>query len=425
MYPPILRPKAQRQLKSIEQADLVIGLPSYNNPQRAAHVTRVALKGLRQHYPHLRTVLINADAGLRATTRQAVVEQASRNGHNSHIVSSRYEGVLGQGSACAALLDAALALDAKAIVILDSYSHGITPNWIAGLAHLILEDKTDLVMPRYRRWLSPNGVLNDLIAYPLLRALYGKSIRHPLASDFALSPQLATAILDEDVWGTAVAKLGFSPWLVSYAMVSGWRVAQSALGEKVVALETSSRSQNKKLAAQFQRFFQDTTSVLFSLLAQTKSYWQATDTVNSIPTLTHFASEVPMDDIDIEDSVHLLDNLALGWIEYRRLWQTTLAPDNLTHIEALASLPPDRFHFPADLWAKIIYDFATVFNKGEIDPNQIVDSLYPLYQGRKAAFSQEVAGLAFVGREGTVAAQAVEFEETRPYLMKRWQSYRL
>ncbi|MCB0163084.1 MAG: hypothetical protein KDI79_02585 [Anaerolineae bacterium] len=424
MYPPILRPKAQRQLKSIERADLVVGLPSYNNPQRAAHVTRVVLKGLRQYYPHLRTVLVNADAGLKATTRQAVVEQANRNGHNSHIVSSRYEGILGQGSACAALLDAALALDAKAIVIVDSYSHGITPNWIAGLAHLILEDKADLVLPRYRRWLTSDGVLNDLIAYPLLRTLYGKSVRHPLASDFALSPQLATAILDEDVWGTAVAKLGFSPWLVSYAMFSGQRVAQSALGEKVVSPELSKRS-NKKLAAQFQHYFQDTTSVLFSLLPKTKSCWQATETVYSIPTLTHFASEVASDDIDIEDTVRLLDNLALGWIEYRRLWQTTLAPDNLTHIEALASLPPDRFHFPADLWAKIIYDFATVFNKGEIDPNQIVDSLYPLYQGRKAAFSQEVAGLAFVGREGTVAAQAVEFEETRSYLKKRWQSYRL
>jgi hypothetical protein len=50
--------------------------------------------------------------------------------------------------------------------------------------------------------------------------------------------------------------------------------------------------------------------------------------------------------------------------------------------------------------------------------------LYPLYQGRLAAFWQEIAGLSLVGREGTIAAQAVEFEETRPYLKKRWQTYR-
>jgi hypothetical protein len=95
----------------------------------------------------------------------------------------------------------------------------------------------------------------------------------------------------------------------------------------------------------------------------------------------------------------------------------------LTSIETLAALPPDRFYFPADLWARIIYDFAVVFNKGEADPCQIVNALLPLYQGRLAAFGQEVAGLSVVGYEGTVAAQAVEFEETRPYLKDRWKAY--
>ncbi|MCB0191419.1 MAG: hypothetical protein KDJ65_05695 [Anaerolineae bacterium] len=425
MYYPILRPKAQRQLKNIERADLVIGLPSYRNPQSAAHVTHIALKGLRQYYPQLRTVLINADAGQKATTRQAVVAQGGNNGHSSLIVSSRYEGVLGQGSACAALLDAALALDAKAIVILDSYNYGINVNWIPGLAHLILEDKADLVVPRYRRWLRSDGLMNDLIAYPLLRALWGRSIRHPIGSDLALSPKLASAILDEDVWGTSVARFGFSPWLASYSTLEQWRVAQSALGEKVDPPKASGIGSPKKLAAQFRDRFQDMNNVLFRLVAQHKLCWQKCEPIHSIPTLTHFASQVATDEVIIEDTVQLLDNLALGWIEYRKLWQIILAPDNLAHIEALASLQPDRFHFPADLWAKIIYDFATVFNKGEVDPDQVVNALYPLYQGRQAAFSQEVAGLAFVGREGTVAAQAVEFEETRSYLKERWQSYRL
>ena len=170
MYHPILRPGAQRQLKNIGNVDLVIGLPSYKNPQTAAYVARIALEGTHQHYPHLRTMLINADAGLKATTRRAVMAQASENGHNSMVVSGRYNGLLGQGSAIAALLDAALAVDAKAIIILDSQSQSIAPNWIAGLAHLVLENKADLIMPRYRQWASPNGLLSDLIFYPLFRA---------------------------------------------------------------------------------------------------------------------------------------------------------------------------------------------------------------------------------------------------------------
>jgi len=52
-----------------------------------------------------------------------------------------------------------------------------------------------------------------------------------------------------------------------------------------------------------------------------------------------------------------------------------------------------------------------------------VQSLWPLYLGRVAAFSHEIDGLALVGWEGTVAAQAAEFEAARPYLKIRWHTY--
>jgi hypothetical protein len=133
MYHPILRPRAQRELKKLGEADLVIGLPTFKNPHLAAHVTSIALDGARQYYPHLRTVLINADAGQETATRRAVAAQALNNGHSPIIVTGRYEGLLGQGSAIAASLDAALALDAKAILILDSQTYSVQPSWVGGL----------------------------------------------------------------------------------------------------------------------------------------------------------------------------------------------------------------------------------------------------------------------------------------------------
>lgn len=432
MYHSTLRPGAQRQLKKIGSADLVIGLPTHKNMSAAAYTARVALEGARQYYPDLRVVLVNADTGSKAVTRQAIQEQAYSNGHPDLVVSGRYNGLLGQGNAVAALLDAALALDAKAILILDSHTKSIKPNWIAALAYLILEDKADLVTPRYRQWALPDGVLSDLIIYPLFRALWGQSLRCPAAPDFALSPRLATALLDEDVWGTAVATFGLSPWLATYAVVNGWRIAQTALGKKSIhPVGTAAPSEpngNRPLKSAEEKFkaqFQDMLNTLFSLAHKYKQYWQGVNQVNSTPTLTQFALEfnstlTPTPDMDVE---WLLDSLALGWMEYRLLWQQILAPENLTQIEALAALSPDRFYFPPDLWARIIYDFVLVFNKGEVDPAQVINALMPIYQGRLAAFSQEIAGLASVGQEGTIAAQAVEFEEARAYLKKRWRSY--
>jgi hypothetical protein len=339
---------------------------------------------------------------------------------------------LGQGSAIAALLDAALALDAKAIVILDSQTQTITPKWVAGLAHLILENKSDLVMARYR-WPLPYGSLSDLIVYPLFRALWGRSVRHPAAPDFALSPALAAAILDEDVWETEAATFGLPLWLSSYAVLGPWRAAQSALGEKqwVQTIDEAATSRARQRAAQqqatqWQAQFQTVVSALLRQVYDYRQHWANTTTFNSISTLTEFMSSLPLADpasIFEVDSTLLLDELALGWIEYRSLWQQVLTAKNLASIEALAALPPDRFYFSPDLWARVIYDFAVVFNKGTCDPCQIVNSLWPLYQGRLAAFWQEVAGLSVVGYEGTVAAQAVEFEETRPYLKDRWQAY--
>ncbi|MCK6630233.1 MAG: hypothetical protein L6R45_34285 [Anaerolineae bacterium] len=432
MYHPILRPRAQRQLKNIGEADLVIGLPTYKNAQAAAHVAQTALAGVRQHYPHFRTVLINADAGLEATTRRLVAAQAGSNGFRDTVVTARYEGLLGAGSAAAAIFDAALALDAKAIIILDSQTRSITPKWVPGLAHLILEDKADLVTARYR-WPLSDGAVSDLIVYPLFRALWGRSMRHPAAPDFALSPRLAAAALDEDVWETEAATFGLPPWLNTYAVLGPWRVAQSALGEKLsfqppAPANRAEQRAVRQHAVQRQAQFQTVISAMLRLVYDYRQHWLKVSQFGSLSTLTEFVSPVSSIETNAEftaeiDPPPLLDRLALGWIEYRALWQQVLTPANLGAIEGLAVLPPDRFYFPADLWARIMYDFAVVFNKGDCDPVQIVSSLWPLYQGRLAAFSQEVAGLSVVGYEGTVAAQAVEFEETRPYLEDRWQAY--
>jgi hypothetical protein len=297
------------------------------------------------------------------------------------------------------------------------------------LAHLILENKADLVTSRYR-WPLPVGALSDLIIYPLFRALWGRSVRHPAAPDFALSPQLAAALLDEDVWETEVATFGLPAWLTTYAVLGSHRVTQSALGEKQAfgAPFQSLKGREEKLEAKKQAIqFQAVMSVMLRLVYDYRHYWAEVDNFASLSTLTQFVSSTPGEintNLTPEiDPTPLLDELALGWIEYRALWQQVLTSENLVSIEALAALPPDRFYFPADLWARVVYDFVVVFNKGECDPCQIVSSLWPLYQGRLAAFWQEVAGLSVVGYEGTVAAQAVEFEETRPYLQSRWQAY--
>jgi hypothetical protein len=419
MCEPTLQTDAQRHLKRIGQADLVIGIPTYCNAKTVGMVVRTALDGVTADLADLRVVLINADAAISCDTRRAVVDATSD--ASIPVVVGGYTGTLGRGSAMRALLQAALDLNACAVVALDAHTTSITADWIASLARPILDRQVDLIMPRYH-WPLPSGGLSDIISYPLIRALWGYSLRQPGAGDCALSQGLCQAVVEHDVWETEVAAGGFEVWLSSVALNEGpdprtgkwWRVGQVDLGEKYCLL--------RKASTHFQKIFRQSVGTLLRQVYQRQAMWQSMPPIQPIPTFPG-PPTAPAEPVPIPDVTHLVDTLAAGWTEHRALWRRILTPINLATVEALASQPAARFTFPSDLWARVIYDFAVVYNKGERDPDRIVDSLLPLYQGRLASLWHDVAGLTSVGREGTVAAQAVEFESARDYLLGRWKAY--
>ncbi len=414
-----MSPQAQRQIKRIGRADLVVGVPTYRNATTVGMVVRTVLDGITAHFGDLRAVLINADAGPRNGTRQAVADAAAD--ATIPVVIGGYTGTLGRGSAVRAILKAALDLNARAVVVLDAHTTSVIPDWIPALASPVLEGRVDLMMPRYR-WPLPAGGLGDLIFYPLTRALWGYSLRQPGAGDCALSPALAQAVVAQDVWETEVATAGFEVWLSSLALTTGpdpktsqrWRVGQVDLGEKCYLARTH--------LTHFPLLFRQAVGTLLRQVRLRQTVWQAMPPVQPIPTFPGPPGP-PAEPVSIPDVTPLVDALVVGWTEHRALWQRILTPTNLATIEALAAQPAARFTFPPDLWTRVVFDFAVVYNKGERDPDRIVDSLLPLYQGRLASFWRDVAGLMPLGREGTVAAQATEFEAAREYLRGRWEVY--
>jgi hypothetical protein len=377
-------------------------------------VIQAALDGVVANFGHLRVALINADAARYDGTRQAIADATAAT--DIPVVVGGYTGRLGRGSAVRAILQAALDLKAQAVMLLDAHTTSITSNWIPALANPILERQADMILPRYR-WPLPDGGLSDLIFYPLTRALWGRSLRQPGSGDCSLSPTLAKMVIEQDVWGTEVTAYGFEVWLSNLILSDEenvWRVGQVDLGEKSYRARPHRRH--------FRLVFRQAVGTLLRQIFLRREVWQRMPPVQSTPTFAGPPTS-PAEPIHAPDTTRLVDALVVGWTEYRGLWQNILTRDNLAAVESLAAQPTGRFTFPPDLWARVVYDFAVVYNKGEPDPNQIVDSLFPLYLGRLATLWREVAGLMPIGREGTVAAQAVEFESARPYLLDRWGSY--
>ena len=215
-------------LRMQERADIVVGIPSFRNAATIGHVTEAAAEGLRRNFPNMRAVIVNADGGSEDGTRDRV--RASADG--VPIVTGRYQGQSGKGSAFRAIFEAVTLLGARACAVVDSDLRSITPEWIARLVGPIVRGEADYVTPLYARH-KHDGTITNTIAYPLTRALYGARVRQPIGGEFGFGADLARVYLAEPVWESDVAKFGIDIFMTTTALARGVRVAQAFLGAKI------------------------------------------------------------------------------------------------------------------------------------------------------------------------------------------------
>src|SRR6184192_505906 len=215
-------------LRMQERADIVVGIPSFRNAATIGHVTEAAAEGLRRNFPNMRALIVNADGGSEDGTRDRV--RASADG--MPIVTGRYQGRSGKGSAFRAIFEAVTLLGARACAVVDSDLRSITPEWIARLIGPIVRGEADYVTPLYARH-KHDGTITNTIAYPLTRALYGARVRQPIGGEFGFGADLARVYLAEPVWESDVARFGIDIYMTTTALVRGKRVVQAFLGAKI------------------------------------------------------------------------------------------------------------------------------------------------------------------------------------------------
>ena len=217
MSPP-LEPSVEERLREIGAADVLVGIPSYNNARTIGHVVRAAAAGLAKYFPDQRAVIVNSDGGSSDGTPHVVAAADDTSPETIlvrhpvsvvHKIVTPYYGVPGKGSAFRTIFEIAQRLGARACVVVDSDLRSITPEWFELLLGPVLHDGFDYVSPLYSRH-KYDGTITNAIVYPLVRALYGARIRQPIGGDFGFSGALAAHFLEHDVWDTDVARFGNS-----------------------------------------------------------------------------------------------------------------------------------------------------------------------------------------------------------------------
>jgi hypothetical protein len=80
------------------------------------------------------------------------------------------------------------------------------------------------------------------------------------------------------------------------------------------------------------------------------------------------------------------------------------------------------FHFPDDLWARVIYDLVIAARDPKPSMETLVAALVPIYFGRVGSFIIENRSVTTDQAEERVERQAREFELLKPYLVNRWKA---
>jgi len=191
-----LREDALQRIAQIGQAEILVGIPSYNNAGTIAHVVKMAAQGMVKHFPDMKPVLINSDGGSSDGTRQVVLDTPVLPG--VEVIATEYQGLPGKGSAFRAIFETARALGAKACVVVDSDLRSITPQWIKLLADPVVGQGYDYVTPYYSRH-KYDGTITNNITFPMTRMLYGLEVRQPIGGDFGFSGKLVSAYLERGV----------------------------------------------------------------------------------------------------------------------------------------------------------------------------------------------------------------------------------
>lgn len=405
-------------MEEIQRADLLIGIPSYNNVRTIGHVVRAVIGGLAKYFPKAKAVLVNSDGGSTDGTqdvvRQVQIEDfrtilTSHPVYPIHKVITPYHGIPGKGSAFKTIFEAAAYLKVKGCAVVDSDLRSITPEWVELLIRPVYEGGFDYVAPLYARH-KFDGTITNSIVYPLTRALYGKRVRQPIGGDFGFSGKLASFYLTKDVWETDVARFGIDIWMTTLAIAEGYQVCQSYLGAKI--------HDAKDPGSDLGPMFTQVVSSVYHLMGDYENLWKEVRESQSVPTFG-FHYEVGLEPIVVKLD-RMIGNFRLGVKELMEIWGRALSPETIRWLESISRLSDEAFSFPVDLWVRIVYDFALAYHQGLIHRDHLLKSMIPLYLGRVASFVKENMDRSAHEVEERMESLCKIFEEMKPYLIEHW-----
>lgn len=395
----------------IKSAEIVVGIPSYNEADNIAFPTDVASRGLLSFFPAKRSVIINVDNHSPDGTRAAFMNTPTK---VPKIYISTPPKVKGKGNNFLNLFKAAVELNAKAIICIDADLKSVTPSWIRYLGEPLM-GRFDYVTPIYVRH-KYDGTITNHIAYPLLRTLFGLRVRQPIGGDFGFSGKLARAFLSEKLWNNKIAHFGIDIWMTTIALARHFNVCQAFLGSPKV-------HNPKDPAADLTSMFVEVVSTLFDLMIEFEYLWK--DTFESRPS-SIYGFGLGIDEkpppVDVNTAA-LFESFTSGFEKYGNIWKDIIPLPEFTEISKYAKVKKkEQFYYPSNLWARILFNFAIAYKNNQMNGSELLESLIPFYHSRVLSYVNKTIEQDIHNSEEYLENINRVFEAEKYYLIERWNA---
>jgi glycosyltransferase involved in cell wall biosynthesis len=402
-----LRPYTSKRIELIEKADILVGIPSYNNMETVDHVIEMVSEGLYNHFKDLRSVIMVADGGSTDDTRDVADATATKPWQEKLV--TIYRGPAGKGTALRSIFEAADRLKVKACMVVDSDLRSITGDWVKHLLDPVIVQDYDFVAPIYCRH-KYDGTITNNVVYHLTRTLYGKRIRQPIGGDFAISLKTANFYMNQDVWETDIAKFGVDIWMTTSALVNGFKACQSHLGVKI----HDAKDPGVHLAPMYRQVL----TTLFVLMEQYQNYWRRVKGSEPTPV---FGQDPGIEPEPINVNMKLLvRKFKFGNKYFGVLWKKIFSEEVYKEIQKASKMSTEKFMLDIEIWARIIFEIAATFNKWKHNRYKLVELSTPLYYARIASFINATSDMSSVRTEKVVEENAAVFERLKPTLLELW-----
>jgi glucosylglycerate synthase len=400
---------AKVYLHDIEKADIIVGIPSFNNVLTASFVLSQVVKGLEKYFSNFRSVIFVSDGKSVDDTLTSVKKINLPS--EVKLIPAIYMGLSGKGTAVRAIFEAANYLKVKSVALVDSDLRSITPEWMRLLIMPTLTG-TDFVAPYYNRR-KYDGTITNFLCYPVTRSLFGKDVRQPIGGDFGLSIKLVEDILNSSMWEIPdVSRFGIDIFETYTALSNGYNVKQAFLGVK--------NHDPKDPSSQLASMFRQVMTTMFSYLEKCESTWKQIKNVSNVEIFGEAECTVAPEAISVSIPA-TIQTFKNGYGQYLSVYQSVLEQELQDKFEQLKQIDHNNVDLSSEVWAKTVYSFMAAFHKNPAyGKDKLIDALRILWIGRVGAFLKQTWETSRDECESMIFEEAKVFEKLKHYLIEKY-----